>query len=102
MITAGEILEKEYRALPLSRPHSYLLGRFAHSGSILMSGFPGGGKSTLALQLLDDIKQHGNVLYVPAEEGADSFTTQEKIKRQPGKIRLTQNGLDHAQKHKTN
>jgi len=81
MYTAGEILEKEYQALPLSKPYSHLLGRFSHSGSILMSGFPGGGKSTLALQLLDDIKQHGNVLYVPAEEGADSFTTQEKIKR---------------------
>jgi len=81
MFKASEITSKEYKAIPLKAEYHQFLGRFSQAGSILMSGSPGGGKSTLALQLLADMLRHGNALYIPAEEGADSFTTQEKIKR---------------------
>jgi len=81
MFKASEITSKEYKAIPLKAEYHQFLGRFSQDGSILMSGSPGGGKSTLALQLLADMIRHGNALYIPAEEGADSFTTQEKIKR---------------------
>lgn len=80
MITAADLAKKHFDGLKLSEPYRTLLGYPERKFSVLVSGSPGEGKSTLALQIADELTQFGKTLYVAAEEGT-GYTMQEKINR---------------------
>ena len=80
MISARNLANKKFSGLQLAAPYQTLMGRPEKRMGVLISGSPGEGKSTLALQIADELSGFGNVLYVAAEEGP-GYTIQEKIIR---------------------
>lgn len=79
-ISAAELSKMEFQHYELYAPWDKIVGRPEINGSILMYSPAGSGKSTVALQLCDAFTEHGNVLYVAAEEGI-SATLQDKVTR---------------------
>ncbi|MEX0662110.1 MAG: zincin-like metallopeptidase domain-containing protein [Balneolaceae bacterium] len=79
-ISASEIAEMTFEHCELRAPWDQIVGQPAKNSSILMFSGPGSGKSTVALQLADELTAHGRTAYMVAEEGI-SATLQEKLER---------------------
>lgn len=79
--SGSEIKSIRFKYLNISEPWTGLFGDLAEGAQVIVSGFQGCGKSTLALQLALDLAQMGRrVLYLALEEGY-SATLQQRIKR---------------------
>ncbi|WP_409029441.1 ATP-binding protein [Gracilimonas sediminicola] len=79
-VTASELSKMEFDTYKLSHPWDKIVGKPEVNGSILLYSPAGSGKSTVAMQLCDEFTNHGNVLYVAAEEGI-SATLKDKVNR---------------------
>lgn len=69
-LTLAAIRRMNIKRMPLTPHWAEFLGAVpADAGcSFMFTGAPGSGKSTLSLQICDEFRRHGNVLYVCAEE----------------------------------
>lgn len=94
MLSASELAQKTFKGLQLRPPYSGFLGSPEPKAVMLISGYPGLGKSTLALGIAGELAEHGPVLYVSAEEGL-GLTMQEKVKR----LGLTQADIEFTGWH---
>lgn len=79
--SVSEILKNTYPSKPLilNRTKS-LFGNLLSDNKIFVQGVAGQGKSTFSIIFADDLAKNGNVLYVLAEEKADT-RLQERLKR---------------------
>ena len=79
-ISAADILNQEFPHYELSAPWNKIVGEPAKNASILMFSGPGSGKSTVAMQLCDEMTRHGKTAFMVAEEGI-SATLKDKLER---------------------
>lgn len=79
--SVSEILKNTYQSRPLilNRTKS-LFGNLLSDNKVFIQGVAGQGKSTFSIIFADDLAKNGNVLYVLAEEKADT-RLQERLKR---------------------
>lgn len=92
----NEIEVKKEIRIPLSFNglNRVLGGGIVRGSMILIGGEPGVGKSTLMLQISEDISKFGNVLYVSGEESLEQISLRAKrlgIKNEKNFILCTQN-----------
>lgn len=78
-ISPKEFLEKEFDAITLSDKFQSLIGTPQLTGSWIIWGMSGNGKTTFALQLAKEMARHSKVLYNSFEEGV-SLSLQQSFK----------------------
>lgn len=75
-MSIAEVKQRKPEPLPLEGPLAKILGSLPRNepSTILVSGPSGGGKSTAGMIIVNDLSEHGPVLYVTSEERIDSGT----------------------------
>ena len=75
-MSIAEVKQQKPEPLQLKGPFAKLLGLLPKNGSVkvLISGASGGGKSTAGMGLMNELSEHGPVLYLTSEERIDSGT----------------------------
>lgn len=68
-VTAEELRKMKFKTLYIVGKYSELLGDVSPKFSALVYGSKGSGKSTFCIDLANDLKNYGKVLYISAEEG---------------------------------
>ena len=68
-ITADQLDKIDFETISIPGKYEDLLGSIERGFKMVMYGLPGSGKSTMLIDLSNDLKNFGKVVYVSAEEG---------------------------------
>jgi pantothenate kinase-related protein Tda10 len=79
-LTIKNLMDKKHETMTLSGQWNEAFGEVEKYGVWFVWGASGSGKSTFAMQLCEELCNHGKVLYNSLEEGA-GLTFQERLKR---------------------
>jgi hypothetical protein len=79
-LTINNVLDEKHEIMHLSGPWHEAFGEVERTGVWFIWGASGSGKSSFAMQLCEELCNHGKVLYNSLEEGT-GITFQERIKR---------------------
>jgi hypothetical protein len=93
VMTAEQMMRHNYETIAIPAPYSRLVGNPAENFTMMISGSPGGGKSTYSLAFAVALANAGKkVIYLSAEEYG-SLTLQDRLQRVGG---YTGNNLSFA------
>jgi len=68
-LTGAQLVKMKFETLDIKGKYSTLLGDVSRGFNMAIFGAAGSGKSTVAIDLSKDLKEHGRVIYFAAEEG---------------------------------
>ncbi len=84
VMTAEQMMRHNYETISIPAPYSRLVGNPAENFTMMISGAPGGGKSTYSLAFAVAMANHGKkVIYFSAEEYG-SLSLQDRLQRVGG------------------
>lgn len=80
--TGRQYVQNQISTMGYNEKWKYLMGDPAKNYYMLISGLPGNGKSTFAVQLAEyHAINHGRVLYIASEQGDNNLAFQQLLKR---------------------